>query len=457
MRRLPLRLRLTLVFAVAMACLLAAMAVFVSVRVGDALVATVDQSLRAQAAETGRDVHDERSLVDPDTGTGARFAQLLSTDGAIVRATPTGLPALLSPADARAVAGGSTIRRTTTVPRHEGQWRLLAVPVRGEGKPSALVFVDSLAARDETLHRLSIEFLVAAPIALLLASLAGYGLAAAALHPVESMRRRAAAITAETPGRRLPVPDGRDEIARLAETLNAMLGRLEDAVEHERRFVADASHELRTPLALLRAELDLALRRPRSKEELEEALRSAAEESERLTRLAEDLLLIARSEQGELPLVPEPVAVDALLERVAARFGPRAAQSRRELAVTETDGLVVEGDPRRLEQALGNLVENALVHGSGTIELSARGHGDVLELHVCDRGEGFPQDFAPRAFGRFSRADEARGRPGSGLGLAIVELIARAHGGAAHIAQPTGSGADVWLALPQAHALSTAS
>ena len=143
--------------------------------------------------------------------------------------------------------------------------------------------------------------MVAGPLALLLAAVAGYGLAAAALRPVEAMRARAEEISASTPGARLPEPPARDEISRLAETLNEMLSRLEASIEHERRFVADASHELRTPLALLKAELDLALRRKRTHAELEQALRSASEETDRLTLLAEDLLLIARSDAGELP------------------------------------------------------------------------------------------------------------------------------------------------------------
>jgi signal transduction histidine kinase len=265
------------------------------------------------------------------------------------------------------------------------------------------------------------------------------------------MRRRAAAITAETADRRLPLPGARDEIGRLAETLNAMLDRLEAALEHERRFVADASHELRTPLALLRTELEVALRRPRSNAELEAAIRSASEDSERLARLTEELLLIARSDQGQLPLAPEDVAVDELLAGVAARFAERAAQRSRLVAVDGVDGArTVSVDRSRLEGALANLVENALIHGDGTVTLSAERRGAVTRLGVHDEGTGFPPEFVARAFDRFSRADEARGRPGSGLGLSIVDLVARAHGGAVHVASRAGAGTDVWIELPDA-------
>ena len=212
MSRLSLRVRLTLVFATVMAVVLAAMAFFVYARVGDALASSIDQSLRLQASEIGTDLGDEDSLVDRDTTAGPRLAQLLGAGGSVLRSTPAGLPPLLSGAAAARVAAGNDLVETTHVAGRTGDWRLLAVPVRSGGRPRALVFLASLASREQTLHRLFVEFLFAGPIALLLAALAGYGLAAAALRPVESMRYRAAAITAATPGRRLPVPPraGRD-------------------------------------------------------------------------------------------------------------------------------------------------------------------------------------------------------------------------------------------------------
>src|SRR5207248_6749356 len=286
------------------------------------------------------------------------------------------------------------------------------------------------------------------PLALLAACLGGYALAAGALRPVEVLRRRAEAVTAGEPSR-LPVPPAGDEVSRLAQTLNDTLARLQAAFEHERRFVADASHELRTPLALLRTELDLALRRPRSREELESALRSAAEETQRLSRLADDLLLIARADQGSLPVRLEVVAASDLLADAATRFAGRADQLGRKLRLAHT-AIDVEADPLRVGQALANLVDNALTHGEGTVELAAEERNGFVELHVRDEGSGLPDDFRSRAFDRFSRADEARSRGGSGLGLSIVELVARAHGGAAGVANSPSGGADVWIALPRA-------
>jgi signal transduction histidine kinase len=309
------------------------------------------------------------------------------------------------------------------------------------------VIASTLDQRDETLDRLLRELVLGGVLALLVATLAGYGLAAFALRPVEAMRRRAASIDASVPGGRLPIPPSRDELSRLAETLNDMLARLEAAFEHERRFVDDASHELRTPLALLRGELEVALRHPRSREELERALRSAGDEAERLSRLAEDLLLFARFDQGQLPIHPEPLDARGLLTAVAGRYERRAVEAGRSLDVHAPTGLLVNGDQARLSQALDNLIENAFSYGSGAVVLSALPRDGHVELHVVDEGPGIPAAFLPRAFDRFSRADEARGRGGTGLGLAIVALIARAHGGEAGVSNRPGSGADAWISL----------
>jgi signal transduction histidine kinase len=273
-------------------------------------------------------------------------------------------------------------------------------------------------------------------------------LAAAALRPVEAMRQEAELITGTEPGRRLPLPPARDEVARLGTTLNAMLERLETALARERSFVADASHELRTPLALLKAELDLALRRPRSIDELEQAVNSAADEADRLARLAEDLLVLARADQGRLPVRHDAVRPEALFTTVAERFRPRARQAGRELVASAPPELEVQADRLRLEQALGNLVDNALRHGGGTIELRSVQRNGVVELHVLDEGEGFRPEFLERAFQRFARADESRSSDGSGLGLAIADVIATAHGGHATASNRDTGGADVAISLP---------
>ena len=449
MSRVPIRLRLTLPFAVVMAAVLTAMGVVIYARVGSALLGTVDASLDAQVGEAVAHARVGRPLLDQDVSEGPAVAQVQLASGALVDSSPGTLPSIVPPASRAAALSGRRVRTTTELPGLRGEWRLLVVPVNVGGRHAVMAIARSLAARDETLDRLSREFLLTAPLVLLLALGGGYVLAAAALRPVEAMRRRAEAVSADMPGRRLPVPGAKDEIGALARTLNDMLARLEAAVEHERRFVADASHELRTPLALLRAELDLALRQPRSRTELERAIRSAAEETERLTRLAEDLLLIARGDQGRLPIRREPLRSVDLLERVRDRYAMRAGSLGRSLDVVAGTDVEFQADPARLEQALCNLVDNAFEHGAGAVELRAETTDGVVALHVEDGGPGLPRDFAHRAFDRFSRGDEAREGGGAGLGLAIVQLIARAHGGAAHLDASSRGGSDAYIVIPR--------
>jgi two-component system, OmpR family, sensor kinase len=425
-----------------MAVVLAVVGLFVYHRVGNELLGTVDQSLAAQARE---ELGAHRGAVDEDSG--RTLVQLYRPDGRLIASRPQGLPRLLP---RRLVLAGRTQRvwRNAEL-RLSGQpeaWRVLAATDGG----TIAVVARSLDPRADSLENLRHELLIFLPLALLAASLGGYALAARALHPVEELRRRAQAVTADE-ATLLPVPPARDEISRLAVTLNDMLARLHEAVERERRFVADASHELRTPLALLRTELDLALRRPRTRDELEDALRSAVEETQRLSRLADDLLLIARADRGSLPIQREAVPAGDLLSEAAGRFTSRSASLGRDVRVVATDAHV-DADPIRVGQALLNLVDNALTHGSGAVELAAEEHDGFVELHVRDAGPGFPAAFRRHAFERFSRADEARGRGGSGLGLSIVELVARAHGGGVGLSRSPAGGADVWISLPRAPA-----
>jgi len=301
--------------------------------------------------------------------------------------------------------------------------------------------------RSESLQDLLELLLLSGPVALVLASLAAYWVAAAALRPVEAMRARAATISAAEPGERLPVPATDDEVARLGTTLNEMLERLGEALEHERTFVADASHELRTPLAILRAELDLALAEGRSPKELRAALASAAEETDRLTQLAEDLLTIAQTERGELPLRLERIELREVLEGVRRRFSRRAEEEGREI-VLDGPPLEIRADRLRIDQAIGSVVDNALRYGAGKVSISLVAVADdTVEIRVRDHGPGFPPDFLARAFERFSRA--GRGDGGSGLGLAIVRTVARAHGGEARAANAEDSGGEVRLTLPR--------
>jgi heavy metal sensor kinase len=448
--RLPIRLRLTLVFAVIMAVVLLLAGWLVYARVSTNLDNALDEQLRSRAQDVSALVRRDGSLKSTH-GTlierGETFAELLNMNGSVIDATSlVGRKPLLAPELARTLRGPVFIDRSS-VPGLDEPARMLALPIQRGQSRLVLVVGATRANRTETLLSLRNAFLIGGPLALILASLAGYGLAGAALRPIEAMRRRAADISASSLDDRLPVPPGGDEVSRLGETLNEMLTRIGDGLARERRFVADASHELRTPLALLKTQLELALRRSRSTEELEAAIRGAAEDTERLSRLADDLLLLARAEQGRVPLRREPIDVADVLETVAGRFQSRAVSEQRDLSVTtDDDPLVVSADRPLLEQALANMVDNAFTHGAGRVTLTAEQRNGSAELHVLDEGAGFPADFLAHAFERFSRAQKTTAE-GSGLGLAIVETIAEAHDGRAGAANAPGGGTDVWLAL----------
>jgi two-component system OmpR family sensor kinase len=453
--RLPIRARLTAAFALAMVLVLAAAGLFVYLRLKDDLNESVDAGLQARAAAVaGSGDAAAGAAEDAEEG----FAQVLSRSGQVLDAVGGSTAAALTgPERARAGAGGTVVAERE-VEGIEGTVRILAGPVTAERgaagdaagaatEPAVYAVGQSLDDRDETLAGVAASFAVGGPIAVLLASLLGYLLASAGLRPVEAMRRRAGEVSLTHAGERLPLPAAHDEVRRLGETLNEMLDRLRRSFDRERRFVADASHELRTPVAVIRTELDAALRAGGHDEQVREALVAALEECDHLAQLAEDLLVVARAAEGELPMRREAVEVGPLLEGVQARFGDRAREHGRELRVEGGDGLTLEADELRVRQALGNLVDNALRHGGGEVVLRAR-RGAVdgaVELEVADHGPGFDPALAGRAFERFARGDAARTRgSGTGLGLAIVRAIAEAHGGRAEIVDRT----TVRLTLP---------
>jgi signal transduction histidine kinase len=444
--RVPIRIKLALIFSGVMAIVIAGLGVFLYLRFEDELDTSIDTALSSRAAAGALALHDSRGALVRELGREEGFGEVVSASGAVEASTPDVGRLPLIPPKLRAASRHGPVffelKHLTGISKHA---RLIARPIGPNG--AVVVAGTTLKDRERANESLLRALLIGTPLALLLASMAGYGLAAGALRPVERMRGRAATISAGEAGARLPLPEARDEIRRLGETLNEMLARLQAAFARERAFVSDASHELRTPLAILKTELELALRGERTSEELGDAVRSAAVEVDRLSRLSEDLLVLARAYEGRLPVRAEPQPVEPLIRAVAAAFEPEARAQGRSIDVRACGDLEANVDATRLRQALGNLVDNALRHGAGVVTLSAERSNGSVELHVVDAGPGFPADFLPRAFERFSRADHARGRGGSGLGLAIVDAIARAHGGSVH-ASNTAEGADVWVAVP---------
>jgi two-component system OmpR family sensor kinase len=322
----------------------------------------------------------------------------------------------------------------TAVPRADGQW--------------IVVVGSSLATTELALDRVHLGLLIGGVVGLVAAAGGAWALAAAALRPVESMRREVATIRGEGLGR-VALPGTRDELAALAVTLNDLLDQLDEAWAHERRLVADAGHELRTPLAVLQTELELAGRPGRNREELADAVAHATVEVDRLSRLANALLLLARLDEGSADIPKEPTPVLAVAEAAAAAAAQRAQRSGVEVRVAVSEDVTVQCDRDRLRQAVDNLVDNAVRQSppGATVTISAEGDDRTTTVTVDDEGPGFQSDFLPHAFERFSQADTARRRGGAGLGLAIVAAIARAHDGRAWAQNRTPCGARVAIEL----------
>jgi len=452
LQSLPIRVKLTLAFVVAMSVVLAATGMFLYLRFQSELNGTIDRGLRSQAfGVQALLMQADSGLRDASRGlvrNGQSFAQVVVAGRVTDRTPPLSERLLLSHRELALARRGPIMLERPAVPGVPGPARLLATTVSGQNGRATIVVGALLRDRDRALSVLALLLVLGGSGALLLAGGVGFGLSTVALRTVESMRRRAQTITVADPGERLPVPRAHDELWRLGTTLNEMLARNEAAFARERAFVDDASHELRTPMAVLRAELEIALRGQDSVAELRAALASAFEETSRVSQLVDDLLILARADQGKLPLRWTPVLVGDLLDRVAERFRAQAEAAGRSLTVMAMPELQLPADQARLEQALGNMVENALRHGSGPIVLSGAPANEVVEIHVTDEGPGLSPGFVDVAFDRFARADPGRTAEGSGLGLAIVRSIARAHRGEAHAANRRLGGADMWLVLP---------
>ena len=433
--RTPIRVRITAAFAAVMTILLVGLGILAYRWMDAALLDEVDSGLRFRAAAAAPSGTTGMVPVGPNNPdprlqeSYEAFGQLLTRDGQVLRATAGYRMPLLTP---NQVAG---LIRPTFLDRHvpnlSGPVRLLAVPVG----TNVLVVGASLSDRSDALRRLSEVFVIGGPVAIALAWLTSWAVAGWALHPVERMRQQASAITASGLDRRLTVPRARDELNRLARTLNDMLGRLDSSLARERTFLEQASHELRTPLAALRAEVDLSLRRRRNAAELTAALHSVSQEIDRLTQLAEDLLLLARAADGRLPLHRQVIPLRDTLESTASLFAARALDSGITLDVDATDA-TLDADPLRIRQAVVNLLDNALRHTprGGNVRLTGAADDTAVRIAVSDTGPGIPDIDAPSP---------------AGLGLRIVRAVAASHQGTVHISRNGAGGATVELTLPR--------
>ncbi len=453
MRAPAVRWRLTAAFAAVMAVVLTATGLFVYQSQATNFDQTINQALRARAADIAALAQQSDSGLSDARPPGGRanraeLAQLINASGRVLDRT-SGLPRrpLLTPAAITAARHGSTVITELRLASDQPV-QLLAESVTAQDQKLVVVVGQSLEERNLALSNLGGVLLVGGPIALLLASLAGYLLTGAALRPVEMMRRQAATISATDPDQRLPPAGGNDELGRLGRTLNEMLTRVHASVERERTLVSNASHELRTPLAVLRTELELIGREQPAGPALQIAISSAIEETDRLSQLADDLLLLARADDHQLAIALSRLAATELLHQSVDRARRQPNAAGKQITVDGPDDAEVLADRDRAAQAVDNLLTNALRHANTHVHLSARPNGAFVALHVTDDGPGFPPDFLPHAWERFARADTARTEDGAGLGLAIVRTIAEAHNGQARATNAATGGADVWITLP---------
>jgi two-component system OmpR family sensor kinase len=443
-----IRVRLALIYVGGIVITIGLVGVLVWWQLGSALRSSLDQTLdaRASAALNALENDGQSGLQEGDATGSVVFVAMFDAQGRTIDAAED-VPPGLAPPPAGVVTADVVVGTTTYA----------TYTVIGDGGLRVLAG-SSLAAINATLDRLARSLVVVAGIAALASLAGGWWLAGRALRPVTLITAEASQISAADIERRLPVPPQNDELRALATTLNGMLDRVADALRRQRTFVAAASHDLRTPIAALQAELELAEDGQTTDLELRSAVRAAHADAVRLGELATGLLDLATADADGRALVRSPVRTDLLVQSVARRVEPLARE--RGVCITRTaPGRLIRVDRVRLEQALTNLIVNAITYGParGEIEVvaqfdpvqepEANETGTLLSIEVLDRGPGMPAEFASGLFEPFHRGPNALG-PGTGLGLATAAAAIRAHNGSIGFEPRSGGGTRFWIRLP---------
>jgi signal transduction histidine kinase len=374
---------------------------------------------------------------DPDE----EFVQVVDAEGRVVRASPNmageGPIARLKPGQARSVE---------PVPFETGPFMVVASRSAGPEGPLTVIVGRSLEGVTEAAAAVTGLLSVAVPLLLVVVGAVTWRVVGRALAPVDAIRSEVEAISSKELYRRVPDPPGKDEIGRLARTMNRMLTRLEEGHVRQRRFVSDASHELRSPVATIRQHAEVALSHPDGTN-LSELAEVVLEENLRLQRIVEDLLMLTKIDEGTLRLRSVPVDLDDLIFEEATRL--RTATSLK-IDVSGVSAGRVSGDREKLERLLRNLTENAARHARSTVAMSLRERDGEVVLTVDDDGAGVGKSHRWRIFDRFVRLEESRDRDsgGSGLGLAIVREIAVFHRGTVSVLDSSMGGARFEVRLP---------
>jgi heavy metal sensor kinase len=454
------RTRLTVWYAAVLALSLIAFAVIVYYAAASIFYARQDELLRSTAETVA-----------------SAYVQELEEEQSVAKANDVVLAQMVFPnryvevadADGRVVAWSSNLAgHQLTVPtavlaeaQQNGsfvvlnQLRVAVVPLSVDRSKQIgfAIVAEPLSVVDEGLRRLRRDFLFGVPVILLLASTGGYFLARKSLAPIALMNQQTQRITAENLSARLDVAHPRDEVGRLATTINDLLARLDAAFQEQKRFIADASHELRTPLAVLRGETEVALQQERATAEYQESLALIKDEAERLSRIVENLFLLARQPVDTPSMVSEPVRLNELVADCVRAAHVLAMQKGLRL---KTEGalpaITVRGDDEMLKRMLLNLLDNAVKYtppgGEITVALGSR--NGYAQIVVTDTGIGIPESDQPRIFDRFYRVDKARSRAlgGAGLGLSIARWIVEGHGGSLSVESAPGRGSAFTVDLP---------
>lgn len=379
------------------------------------------------------------------------LVQLISKDNRVVASFPTGITSPLLPASTVSLATHHDIYLNATPKGFSGEYRFLLEPSSIEANRT-LVIGRPIGADAQTIGRLT-EFLwMGWILIMLLAALAGNLISRKALAPIEHIRLQAEAVDAEAESITLDIPNTGDEVEALGKTMNALLVRLHKVFSEQRTFLSNAAHELRTPLGSLLLELELADQESRSKEELLGAIKGALTTTQAISKLNDNLFLLAvLDERGEYITQESVDLVDLAYQSVSIRED-LAQKKNASIEVSGISSAVIKANPMQIMLAIGNLLDNAIRHSppQGKVIVTIESVNEGFRISVSDQGEGFPPEFLPIAFDRFSRPDNARNRKdgGAGLGLAMVKAITEAHGGKTEIASGNGKATTVSIWLP---------
>ncbi len=442
------RARLTLLATAAVAAMLVVASFGLVAVQRSTLTRGIDEALRQRAdnIEPGLRRGEAAASLPSEGDREDSFLQLIDRTGKVTAASAnvSGRRAVIAPVS----AAGFGLRTMRAVLRDHDRFRVLVRSVDVGPSTYTLVVAKNLDDVNESVHVLLSSLALSIPLVVALLGLLVWWLTGRVLRPVESIRAEVASIGGSQLHRRVPTPHSDDEIARLAETMNGMLDRVERATVLQRRFVADASHELRSPLTRIRSDLEVCIAHPDTGDPVG-MYRSLLADAVDLERLLEDLLLLARSDAGAVE--PEPVLVDLddLVLGEAARLRDRHQVRVDTNAVTAAR---VRGDPEQLIRVVRNLADNAERHANSVVTFELCEGGALSELAVSDDGPGIPAEHHATVFERFTRLDEARARHagGSGLGLAIVHDIVKRHSGSVVITSSDGEGARLLVSLPRA-------